>query len=321
VHYTDKTSDMNGSKMLSTYLFLITGVIFLAAHKASSVDTAHFLTPNAKIGLQRLEKMFGKDSKSNCFGAVDMVTLKSMSMTPFHTHSRLDVPYSKDEGVSRYINFGAGTTGTRFLFHDVICLHISGTHYVVHCNTDRAKYKESILRTITNSTKSHDFLNSILAFVTDTLNVKHGGSYWTDSPVAEIFTDLIGLRPWALTMASYRGPESWAKSRIANHGSVPICHLSLWNRSEVLHPYDYIACLKMKTYSKDALTSINTISAAQLEGAYIKMNTVNAFVALSRNVPFLPICVYDSATDNTKAVTDLLVQNGMKLVKPVHAAQ
>jgi hypothetical protein len=131
--------------------------------------------------------------------------------------------------------------------------------------------------------------------------------------VAEIFPDLIGLRPWALITASYRDPMAWAKRRKEEHGMVSVCHRSLWNTSGVLHPYDYIGCLKTKSNVKDALViAAKKLSIPEMASAYIKMNTVNAFLALSKGVSFLPICIFDSATGTSESIASLLTQNGMK---------
>lgn len=280
-----------------------------------------FQKENAKATLHRLELMFGRDSKSNCSGAVDMDVL--MKMRAPAINNRLQLPFRKDEQVSHYINFGAGTTGTRFLF-TIMCneFHVSGTHYAAYCRGEDVSRKEQTIPSWYESIKSHaktgNPVRSTLEkrvlsnLVKQMLLEHHGGSYWTDTPVSEIFMDLIGLRPWKFVMATYRNPSEWAARRLAEHNQGLICHPSLWDSPVVFHPFDIIGCLEARDFVKDAFLPIKQISSTNLERAFIKMNTRNAYEALHRNIPFLPICVFDSNQNSVEAVLSLLRQSGMK---------
>ena len=271
--------------------------------------------------LHRLQQMFGPGSVSNCSGAINMNELMMMRRPAIN--GRLQLPFRKDEEVSHYVNFGAGTTGTRFLF-SIMCNYfdVSGTHYSSYChgkNSRRKEHKVSAwyenLKGICvsgNPIRSKVEKKVFSHLVQDMLLEQHGGSYWTDTPVAETFVDILGLRPWKFALATYRNPRDWAARRSAEHSQNLICHPTLWNSSLVLHPFDIIGCLEAREFVKDAFVPFSKIHSANLEHAFIKMNTVNAYQALARNIPFVPICVFDTDQSAMDSIISLLSRNGMQ---------
>lgn len=280
---------------------------------------------NAKAALDRLKVLFGPKSKSQCAGAVDMSALRSMKTGPLA--SRLNISLQSDEREPRYISFGAGTTGTTWLF-DIMCnsFNISGTHFHAYCDGTGNN-----VRGTTSSNWSLDVYNHMAAkrptstaaekkalsdMVKSMLQGKNEGSFWIDSPVPQIFVDLIGLARWTLSMATYREPEVWVQRRFDRHSMEYMCHPRLWKAPGVLHPFDFIGCMSATSNVAKAFQFIKHIPRAGVKYAFVKMNTVNAYHALLHDIPFLPICIFDPDSGSAQNLTQQLEQHGVKHAFP-----
>ena len=254
-----------------------------------------------------------------------MEELKSMNAGPMQ--SRLQIPPPPDDGAPRYINFGAGTTGTRFLF-DLMCnvFNISGTHFRAFCNGSGNITRSTISSNWSFGVYDHMVseppmwtryeMKALTRMVQEMLDIKNGGSFWTDSPVPQIFVDLISLIPRALSMATYRDPNVWAQRRTEEHSLEYMCHPKLWHASGVLHPYDFIGCLNASRHVSNAFIFIKNVTKHHVKSAYVKMNTVNAYHALVRNINFLPVCLFDAESSSVGNVTLLLERHGVKRARP-----
>lgn len=301
------------------------GVLLLVLVAAVRTDEATAPTapqaPNTRMALQLLESLFGANSTSSCAGAVDMQTVRHMQRPP--VSNRLGILPRPDPGVNRYINFGAGTTGTRFVF-GIMCdmFHVSGTHYASHCFLHKHNMKGTRVSSWYHSLQAHMSSDpptksaveerDLVAMLQDMLIEHKGGSFWTDTPVANVFADVVGALPWALSMATYRAPRDWAQRRLDEHGRDVICRPRLWGAPGVLHPFDMAGCLNASRTVEEAFVSIKDVSSDLLEMAYIKMNTVNARLALDSDLHFLPLCLFDNESSSAESVAALLRRSGMR---------
>lgn len=254
--------------------------------------------------MQRLERMFGPSSNSTCAGAVNMAHLRSMRLSLSDLIYRIDVlPSHPGRDPVKYINIGAGTTGTTTLFQDVCwASNMTGSHWGRRCldrGGNSVALYEWYVRMFNCTEGYHDSCNRIDAiriyYENFRKSMSSGGTYWTDSPASEAFVDALRLNPEMSVIATYRNPDEWAYKRRGLHNRSLICSPSLWNRPGVLHPFDYIGCLRAATGStvEGVIVQLADVTRDMLKHAYIKMSTVNAFHVALHDRPFLPICAFD----------------------------
>ena len=182
---------------------------------------------------------------------------------------RLPLLTYKDNGsiVLTAVNFGPGTTGTHAV-HDSIGL-ISNTRQICHYCEEYAEVLRLIHYCIglqktyvtTSSISKHkakcksSFVLFNLSTATNILIRK--ASFISDTPVAMLYPDLVARIPKLLAISTYRDTPSYISSRLRHHNDDIICHPSLWGHSEVLHPFDIVACLRLKEYAYESLQYIN----------------------------------------------------------------
>lgn len=206
------------------------------------------------------------------------------------------------------VNFGSGTTGTHAV-HDAIVRmypHLNVHHYhekfvhILRIMRRCVGYKEdlSVISVGSPVNKANCESNYILNILGEaTVSVLKDSVFLSDSPVSWLFPDLFTLIPEMTTISTFRDIESFMKSRIKHHRDDFICHPSLWKNSAILHPFDIVACLRLKATVPEALQYVNDVykhrsMKQDIKMAYKTQNSVNSMIA-SSNGKFLPLCVQD----------------------------
>ena len=67
------------------------------------------------------------------------------------------------------------------------------------------------------------------------------GFFVTDTPVAEVFHELLLAKEQAGVMMTLRERQS-GQRRIAQFSNTWMCRRELWDDLNVLHPFDYLRC-------------------------------------------------------------------------------
>ena len=180
-----------------------------------------------------------------------------------------------------------------------------GLHWGMHCSEGHMREHRSplmswvldLVRCVSKFSKKHCNRKAYLRRYRDGMlqTLAAGGSFWTDTPVSNGFVDIISLNSDLSIISTYRNPTNWARRRKENHGDDLICNPVLWNHSRLYHPFDLYGCLSIRpddVVSGD-LKFIRDLTDEQLRVAFVRMNSVNSYLAQRSGRPFLPICLWD----------------------------
>jgi hypothetical protein len=171
----------------------------------------------------------------------------------------------------KYLNSGAGTTGTRSLFR-FFCSqwNVESLHYAVHCR--RSLTKESNENSKRNSpetlTQTSALRNKLLMWYNHltkcTVNPRNNCTsneiltslrerlpsiltdyvFLSDTPIDMLFLEIYAAMKFQVRVfATLRQPMNWASRRVEEHPNTLICRQELWNQSSVYHPFDILGCL------------------------------------------------------------------------------
>mmetsp|Transcript_24533 Transcript_24533/g.36108 ORF Transcript_24533/g.36108 Transcript_24533/m.36108 type:complete len:198 (+) Transcript_24533:70-663(+) len=160
---------------------------------------------------------------------------------------------TRDSHISlKYINTGAGTTGTRSI-HSLFCnyLQLKALHFSDSCNSD-ASNRNKLLTWYNHLTKCavnkknqctcDQALNSLTPRLDSILTTFEAIS---DTPVDMLFPEIYSSANTVSVVATLRDPIAWARRRLEQHPNTLICRPELWQAS-VLHPFDVVGCLQAK---------------------------------------------------------------------------
>lgn len=205
-------------------------------------------------------------------------------------------------------NFGMGTTGTHVV-HDAL-LRLYPPPQVHHYHEAYAGIVRNIIRCLgrrdgmsvqrsgapvmKEQCQSQHILNSLGVA---TGNVLKNSVFLSDTPMSWLFPDLFRLVPQVVSISTFRDMDSFLDSRARHHGDDFMCHRSLWNSPDLLHPFDIVACLRLKVTVSDALQYVQDLSKREglklaIRAAYMAQNTVNAIIA-NKNGKLMAICLQD----------------------------
>jgi hypothetical protein len=144
-----------------------------------------------------------------------------------------------------------------------------------------------------------------------------------DTPIGEVFVDLVLAFPELDTMISLRHLHDYTESRFEHHPYVTMCHPNLLEHPDVMHPFDYVACSRAWSDKSMGETLINLGQLTEKFGTEFakkifmdgiqKMNSVNYIVAASRlpSAP-LPVCVFDHSPAESRKVTNAMFQDAIE---------
>lgn len=209
------------------------------------------------------------------------------------------------------MNIGSGTTGTRSI-NELLCNEFSLTtlHWIGSCNTDfPPSYPEFFFQSLIsciNGQKANKCETWIyMNMYTKTLEILLTRyDFGSDFPIAEMFPDILHYVPQLSVLYTLRDPNSWAHSRIDDHGNTPICHPSLWDNSAVLHPFDMMGCLSTGKYVNNVLLQLHGLQKKNqirlLVEAYHRYNKFTWEFLTTKQVPVLPICLWDTNHTNSR---------------------
>jgi hypothetical protein len=209
----------------------------------------------------------------------------------------------------RSMNIGSGSSGTRSI-NELLCNEFSLTaiHWTSSCNNKRTPgYLETFFQGIRNcaagkpqNCESWIYMNLYAKALVELLSQYEFGS---DYPIAEMFPDIIHYVSQLVVLYSLRDPEAWAHSRISDHTKTPICHPRLWSNPAVLHPFDVLGCLSTGTHVYDVMMPLSDLKKKnQLNTLIEAYNMYNRFTVnylSARQVPVLPICLWDTNHTNS----------------------
>jgi hypothetical protein len=144
-----------------------------------------------------------------------------------------------------------------------------------------------------------------------------------DTPMGEVFVDLVLAFPELDTMISVRHLHDHAESRFEHHSDVTMCHPNLLEHPDVMHPFDYVACSRAWSDKSIGEALINVDQLTERFGMEFakkmfmdgiqKMNSVNYIVAASR-LPSAPlaVCVFDHSPAESRGVIDAMFQDAIE---------
>jgi hypothetical protein len=222
------------------------------------------------------------------------------------------------------VNFGPGTTATHAL-HEVMATLFPGEqvlHYyrgyahvlilIQQCIgiKDGVHYgaKLKAMRDgLENDTLNCNSSNILFQLTKQTEHILTTFKFVSDTPMAALFPDLVLTVPGLLAASTYRGLDSYLKSRTKHHNDDLICNQELWDNPTILHPFDIVACLRLKNTTAEALEHVALLKSGLFELAYKKQNSVNSIIARTHTKHhLLPICLDDMERNQSK---DLLTKN------------
>lgn len=171
--------------------------------------------------------------------------------------------------------------------------------------------------------------NNMLSLLTESLevtltniNVNGGYEALSDTPVQEIYTDILSLAPNISVILSIRDSFEWASSRLLKHNHREfICHPDLWEHPEVKHPFDFIGCMKQSKYIFQSLITVPFLKDMldptyrfrnlldKLQDAFKRLNTYNLLISNPKRLHL--ICVWDSEFNLDHFETKLRKQLGI----------
>jgi hypothetical protein len=178
---------------------------------------------------------------------------------------------------------------------------------------------------IDNECLSNNMISLIKESIDITLtNITVNGGYeaLSDTPVQEIYTDILSLAPNISVILSIRDSFEWATSRLLKHSHKEfICHPDLWDHDEVKHPFDFIGCMKQSKYVFQSLITVPAFEHLfdhtyrfrnlldSLQDAYKRLNTYNLLITNPTRLHL--ICVWDSQFNLNNFETKLRTQLGI----------
>ena len=311
-------------------------------------------------------------TNSSCAGALNFdkyrasFERKNFNISKSRIYTDSQFKYIKAKSRLALVNAGPGSTGTSELY-EIMCniRRVHSWHSPWHCGMKKLdeftilfgqchstalsssiQWKaQTLLRQRDKSKGRIDPRDLLRRMYMERVNQLTTGFFVTDTPVAEIFHELLLLsRPSSGAIMTLRDPHSWAVRRVANYGTTLICLEKFWNHPMVLHPFDTIGCfLAARSFNiKAAFTSILDVAmeARQfvtdqsnkeafakvnqsgngflaVKEAYIQMNTVNWILTETAGKPVLPICLWDhpKRSDN-KLRFERQMQMHTELIQP-----
>ena len=261
---------------------------------------------------------------------------KNLNMTQSRIFTRSDPPedYVKASPKLSFINAGAGGTGIRDLRGHVQPLQLLSWHSW-HCGsrklddvailfgqvhgfgvrnnamvtrTSRIKAEAVLRNRQAGKMQSRDVKLLLNRYYKERLMELSQGFFVTDTPVAEVFHELLLLaKEQAGVMMTLREASEWTERRIAQFSDTWMCRRELWDDPNVLHPFDYLGCFIAAKHGfspNKAFTSMidhaigapplkyvglpvteklkerfNSTLIKEIEQAYVQMNTVNWLLA------------------------------------------
>jgi hypothetical protein len=220
------------------------------------------------------------------------------------------------------VNFGPGSTATHAL-HEVMMIvfplkqvhhYYKGYADVVHLirqclgiskGIDFGPKYNDIRTGVDDPLKcTSSYIISRLADVTE--DILTSSKFISDTPMSALFSDLVLAAPHILATSTYRGWKSYKKSRMNHHNDDVLCKPALWSHPTVLHPFDIVACLRLKYKASEALDYAAKLKSGLYELAYKKQNSVNTIIASTYTKHLLPICLEDMDRNQS---TDLLTKD------------
>ena len=295
---------------------------------------------------------------SVCASALDfalyapLLERKNLNMTQSRIFTRSDPPedYVKASPKLSFINAGAGGTGTSVIY-EVMCnlYQLLSWHSPWHCGsrklddvailfgqvhgfgvrnnamvtrTSRIKAEAVLRNRQAGKMQSKDVKLLLNRYYKERLMELSQGFFVTDTPVAEVFHELLLLaKEQAGVMMTLREASEWTERRIAQFSNTWMCRRELWDDPNVLHPFDYLGCFIAAKHGfspNKAFTSMidhavgapplkyvglpvteklkerfNSTLIKEIEQAYVQMNTVNWLLAQKMGKPVMPVCLWD----------------------------
>ena len=99
---------------------------------------------------------------------------------------------------------------------------------------------------------------------------------------------------------------------LSSNESLFVCHPSLWNQPTLIHPFDILSCLQMKSKLQSSLVPIKSLTLNQVQTIINKYfqyyNSIIAFYSSQNRIESLPINLFTLSQQSTNSTTqsDLL---------------
>jgi hypothetical protein len=235
------------------------------------------------------------DNSSTCYHAIggdfDFTALTKL----IRNNNKDNLQIERNDTI--YLNYGAGTTGTRTIYSILCEQKFKSFHYRNSCNNKQRRHMSisvsftQLWECINNSSmyfneecKSINIINNMHE------SMIHDMKTWrfmSDTPIDSLFPYMYSMtdKNNIHTINTFRDPDAWITRRLQEHEFV-FCKKHLWDMESVMHPFDILNCLNHSEYAFESITKLsgsttkftkddNKFALWKVKNAYIKMNTVN----------------------------------------------